>query len=974
MTQLELAFLGPPRIEYRGKPVSLDTRKAVALLAFLAVEGEAQTRDGLAALLWPESDRSHGRAALRRTLWALKRAFDGEGLTVDRESVGLDIDAGVDIDTTRVRALLDGCATHGHSTLEVCASCIEPLTQAADCYRGEFLDGFTLRDSPVFDDWLQSQTEASRRELIGILDRAIKYARRCLALDPMNEAMHRRLMLVYSWARQRPAALRQYRDCVRVLDRELGVPPLEETTQLYHAIREDRVPAPPRARGDEAVIVTTDATDRKRAPVVVVPGRPTYPLVGRDTEWDALVQAYSTVGPDGHLIVLEGEAGVGKTRLAEEFLAHVEGAGANTVSARCFQGEDRLPYGLFVEALRSATSGPDSTQARLTSISELQLNEVARLLPEIVGDRPGLPTPSPLDSPGAQSRYFEAVALVLQELCRGVTPGVLFLDDLHWADEASISLLTYLVRRLEGRPLCVLATWRGGGAGDGPRSMVSEARRAGLATTVSLSRLSISAVEELVRAADVPGLGISEERAEQLYLATEGLPFFLVEYLASLSEALSDEADSATSEWTVPASVRDLVRSRVASVSETGRQLLDTASVIGRAFELDIVQRASGRTDDETVAAMDELVSHGLVQEESGAEGGSLSYDFSHQQIRSLVYEETSLARRRLLHRRVAEAIESRFKGRRDHGRHAGSTARHYRIAGRDSEAAVYFKVAGDHAKGLFANAEALDHYRNALLLGHEDVAAVNESIGDQLTLLGEYRGAIESYETAASLGGTDLLPRLEGKLGTVYIRRGDWELAESHVQAAVAGLGEFGSASQRSRLYADWALIAHRRGDAPRAARLAGEAATLATDPEDTEALAQAHNVLGILSRNGGDLDAAVQHLERSLDLARTLSDPSVRVAALNNLALARGAIGDIETAIDLARSALELCASQGDRHREAAIHNNLADLHHAANRPEDAMSHLEQAVTMFAEIGEDLESESLEFREPEIWKLVEW
>ncbi len=783
----------------------------------------------------------------------------------------------------------------------------------------------------------------------------------------MNEAMHRRLMLLYAWARQRPAALRQYRDCIRILDRELGVPPLDETTQLYHAIREDRVPAPPSVRGEGFPAAGPREPGQTPTAVAAVQGRPTLPLIGRSTELDDLVNAYSTVGPDGHLVVLEGEAGVGKTRLAEEFISHVRGIGAQTVSGKCFQGEDRLPYGLFVDTLPSAVSNADSSKAGLRSLSGPELNEVTRLLPEIFAGHADAPYPAPLHSPGAQSRFFEAVARAMDELCRGEVPGVLFLDDLHWADEASISLLSHMVRRLKGRPICVLATWRSEGAGsrDELRAVASEARRVGLSTMVSLARLGPASVEELVRASEAIGLKVSKEQSQGLYLQTEGLPFFLVEYFMALSEADGSEASALNT----PASVRDLVRSRLDAVSGTGRQMLETASVIGRTFELDTVQRASGRTDDETVGAVDELVAHGLVDEETGAEGGGLLYDFSHQLVQSIVYDGTSLARRRLLHHRVAEAMASRLTSHRDRGPRAGAIARHYQSAGRDADAAGYFVLAGDHARRLFANAEALDHYRSALLLGHRDAAGVNESIGDLLTLLGEYSQAIESYETSASVGGDDRMPRLDGKLATVYIRLGDWEMAESHVQTAVAALGESGPARDRSRLYADWALIAHRRGNATEAVRLAEKAAELATLGEDSEALAQAHNVLGILSRNAGELDRAVQNLERSLDLTKTLSDPSVRVAALNNLALARGAIGDVEMAIDLARSALELCASQGDRHREAAIHNNLADLHHAADRPEDAMSHLRQAVTMFAEIGEDLET-----MEPEIWKLVEW
>ena len=976
MSRIELLFLGPPRIERDGGPVSLDTRKAVALLAYLAVTGEGQSRDTLATLLWPDADRSRGRSALRRTLSTVNKAFGGEGLAADRGTVGLDLHADLDIDVFRVRHLLDRCETHGHSSAGVCTSCVRPLTEAAGLFRGYFLDGFTLRDSAPFDDWQSSETERFRRELTSILERlvachaeggelelAASYAQRCLSLDPMHEAMHRRLMLVHSWAGRRPAALRQYRECVRILDRELGVPPLEETTELYQAIREDRAPKAPTSTHR----LEMGAPSVERQPADPARRGPAYPLVGRATERDALLHAYSKVGPDGHIVVMEGEAGVGKTRLAEDFLDRVRTTGAQTVTGRCFEGEDHLAYGLVVDLLRSGISASEGSEKAIRDLPDFQISEVGRLVPEITSGRSGLPA-RPMDTTGAQSRFLEAVAGALELICRADQPGVVFLDDLHWADDASIGLLAYLVRRLKGRPLCILATWRSERVdpGDRLRSILAEAQRAGVATAVPLSRLSPAAVGELVSVVDSRGLKISAKHQERLYSETEGLPFFLVEYLNAISKAERLEEDR----WSVPTGVRELVRSRLSAVGETGRQTLETAAVIGRAFDLDTVQRASGRSDEETVAAVEELLTSGLVDEASGGDRHTgVWYDFSHDQVRSLVYDETSLARRRLLHRRVAEAKESRFSGTADRGPEAGAIARHYEMAGRDSEASQYYRLAGDYSTGLFASAEALEHYRKALLLGHDDTAAVNESIGDQLTLLGQYGEAVESYETAASLAGEDRIPGLEGKLGAVYIRRGDWEMAESHVQAAAAGVRESGGEGQISRLLADWSLVAHRRGRTEDAFRLAREAEETADSDGDKRALAQAHNIRGILHRGRGELGEACRHLETSLALADELEDRDARVAALNNLALARGASGELDAAIGLAETAVELCATLGDRHREAAVHNNLADLLHRAGRPDDAMIRLKRAVEIFAEIGEDRGE-----MQPEIWKLVEW
>lgn len=1027
MTQLKLMLLGSPRMERDGQAVEVDTRKAIALMAYLAVTRQSHSRDALATLLWPDYDQAHARAALRRTLSALNKALAGDWLEVDRENIALNPDASIWVDVVDFQRHLSTCRSHGHPADIVCSDCMAPLTQAVALYRDDFMAGFTLRDSPDFDEWQFFQTESLRRELGRALenlvycqtnnrefDSAISYARRWLALDPLHEVAHRELMRLYAWADQRGAALRQYRECVRIFDQELGVPPLEETTQLYEAIQENRLPAPPEAKSTAATRqvpaeerggrVAGPQDTRKGweslvtfAPAPSLPRSPAaLPLVGRSAELAMLVEAYTAMTGNGHLIVLEGEAGIGKTRLAEEFLTYVQTQGGVTLRARCYEGETNLAYGPFIEGLRAAVSQIDPTGSRLTAIPAHWLSETVRLLPELASVRPGLPPSPPLDNPGAQSHFFEGLSQVLLTLCVGAAPGVLLLDDLHWADAASLELLTYLVRRLRGRPLCFLLTWRSEGAQQARlQQVITEARRAGLGTVLTLPRLDQASVAELIQSVpnSLSAQTTPDSLSQRLYHETEGLPFFLVEYLTVLSK---NTTLTSGDDWSMPGGVRGLLQSRLAGVSETGWQLLNTAAVIGRSFEFDTLRAASGRSDEEVVAGLEGLIEQGLVTEVGGERG--LSYDFSHEKLRTLVYEQTSLARRRLMHRRVAEALVSGVRSRSDlrgfrEAYYAGlvsQIAHHYRLAGQDSEAADYFKQAGEHARALYANAEALAHFRSALALGQPDAVALHEAIGDLHTLLGEYSAALTAYETAAALLGDEetrtrrgeesavaapprplafLLARVEHKLGDVHHRRGEWELAESYFEAASLILQEAGLTEQSARLYADWSLTAHHHNQPLRALGLAHQARELAEKSGDQQALAQVHNILGILARSQDDFDLACQHLGQSLELARVLGDSSAQIAALNNLALAHSACGRLEQAIQLTETALALCVSRGDRHREAALHNNLADLFHAAGQNEAAMPHLKQAVTIFAEIGAEAGAP-----QPEIWKLVEW
>ena len=280
--------------------------------------------------------------------------------------------------------------------------------------------------------------------------------------------------------------------------------------------------------------------------------------------------------------------------------------------------------------------------------------------------------------------------------------------------------------------------------------------------------------------------------------------------------------------------------------------------------------------------------------------------------------------------------------------------------------AAEYFQHAGDYARQLFANQEALAHYQSALALDPSQPAALYEASGDLQALSGNYPAAIRNYETAAALLNQTDLPPIEQKLGNIHALLGAWELAECHYQAALEGSQE---PARQAWTYADWSRTALRRGEAERALQLAEKSLELAQVCQDMRALIQAHNILGILERNRGNLDIAAQHLEHSHQLAEKIGDPHAQAASLNNLALIQAARADFPAAVRLAQQALEICLRQGDRHRAAALHNNLADFFHAQGEQETAMQHLKEAATLFSEIGVDDQASM-----PEIWKLTEW
>jgi len=318
MPRLALRFLGPPLIELDGQPVQLGRHKAVALLAYLALTCQPHSRDALATLLWPELDQSHARGQLRRTLSLLNRTLGDEWLAVDRETIEWAGYAGAWIDVEALRERLAACAEHGHLPDQACAKCIPLLEEAVDLYRDGFLAGFTLPDAPAFDEWQFFEGEGLREQVADALQRlarwygdqgehesAIPYARRWLALDPLHEPAHRELMALYARSGQRAAALRQYAECERVLEEELGVEPSSQTVELYEAIR-----------AGQDLSGLPNLTGLHTSPPHNLPEQLT-PFVGRGDELAELGELLSPTA-EVRLVTVVGPGGMGKTRLALE--------------------------------------------------------------------------------------------------------------------------------------------------------------------------------------------------------------------------------------------------------------------------------------------------------------------------------------------------------------------------------------------------------------------------------------------------------------------------------------------------------------------------------------------------------------------------------------------------------------------------------------------------------------------------------
>src|SRR5580700_3316099 len=1016
MTELRLALLGPPVVLRDGLPVTFDTRKAVALLALLAVTGREHSREQLADLLWPEADSAKGRASLRRTLSGTAAAM-GAGLTISRAAVALDLSA-VRVDVREFETLI---ARPDTASLE----------RAVQLYRDDFLAGFTLRGCPDFEEWQTSVSEELRQVLArglqrlvaaciaeGDLERATGHARRWLQLDPLHEPAHQAIIRLHGWADQRSAAMRQYRSLVRVLDRDLAVRPLPETTRLYDDVRAGRLeppPAPSVVRAAESLVAPVEAPAASAAVDASEVGGAAgiWPLVGRETELAKLRAAWQATGTAGRVVAIAGQAGSGKTRLITEFrteATHLPRA-AVVLAARCHDGETALPFVLAADLLRTALAiRPD-----LPEVLPAQTAAMAgRLVPALAAAHPDSVAPA-LDSPVAVTRLYAAIADTLRAAAQGGgapgaagsggagsggagsgaagpgaaadtqgPAGVVVVEDVQWADSSSLGLLAYLVRRLADWPLLLVLSWQDEQAGRLRvlRTALNEAEDQSMGEMIEPGLLGPEAIGALL---DLDGM--PQVEVDRLMAETRGLPMLVREYIEALRSA-EDSAEPGAqgpeqADWWPPASVRDLLRARLQTVSEPTRQMLTAAAVLGSDNDADLLRAVSGRGEDEIVEAIDEALARSLLTEiPPPAAGQAPSYGFPYEALRRTAYESATLARRRLLHGRAADILTRRYE--RDPATiRAATVAGHLQLAGRDAEAAQWWWRAAQAARELYAHAEAYAHLARALALGYPQLPG-RIALGEVLVVLGRYREALAELETAAALAGAGVSEgagasdgadeadravqaSIEHKLADVHHRLGDWDLAEAHL-AVVTELVAAAEPGRLARAEADRAVVAYRRGDAGQAAAFGRAALSCARSAADRGATAQALNVLGMLAARAGDTAAAETYLRDSLAEARQLPELGAAVAALNNLARLLAETSRNREALQVAAEALELGSELGDQHRVAALHTNMADLLHADGQGDAAMTHLKEAARRFASVDVG------DAPRPEIWTLVEW
>ena len=678
-----------------GAPLSLKRRKTEALLAYCALPpGQRHSRDKLAALLWGDRPLPRARSRLRETLFVLRRALataDPPCLELGRETLAVAADA-VDVDAVAFERL-------------VRAGGPEALARAVDLYRGDLLQGLAFRGA-LFEDWLMDERERLRelaldalakllahQQSSGAAEAAVPTALRLIALDPLQEAAHRTVMRLYAQLGRRGAALRQYQLCVGILLRELGAEPEADTRELYQEILRRRP-----QRGTSAR-VSPEIAEHKPFLASPMIATPAIPLIGREGEvtWlrQALAQARAGLGRVG---VIVGEAGVGKTRLIAELVAEALPRGARLLLGRCYESDQILPFGPWVDAFR--TAGVSSDRRLLAELAPPWRAELARLLPEV--DVPGLPEPG-----DNQLRLFESVGHLLERLTAR-QPTVVVLEDLHWADEMTLRLLAYVTRRIAPWPLLLMVTAReedlaeASAAHSALRELGGQLH-AGRLTLFPLSRADTRRLTQALARAGTDARAV-KRLVQQVWAASEGNPFVAVETTRALQEG-SIGGDART--LALPQRVRELIAGQLERLSERAHEIVSVAAVIGREFEFALLERAGGLDEAGAARAVEELVRRRALH------GVGERFGFTHERVRAVVYDRLLPPRRKLLHRQVGEAIETVHAE--DLEPHYAALGAHYREGEVWDRAASYLGKAGKTALTRFGFREAAAYFEQAL-------------------------------------------------------------------------------------------------------------------------------------------------------------------------------------------------------------------------------------------------------------------
>jgi DNA-binding SARP family transcriptional activator len=805
------------------------SKKSRALLAYLVASGRAQRREQLCSLLWEGPDDP--RAGVRWALSKIRPVLDEPGVlrvVGDREHVGFQ-PQGAEVDLTRLRAV----------TAAGVAGCdAATLTGAVGSFRGNFLEGLDLPSCPRFHAWCLAERESLRTLEVAVRSallahhrqapqEALPHARALLALDPLAESSHIAVVRLLGELGRTHEALDAYEHCRTLLERELGTrPSLEMERERMRLGRGEPVPVRPRE-------VTADP---------VTPGEPPLPLFGREREQQELRRHLeaATGAQAGQILLLLGDAGVGKTRLLAELGDQARARGGALLSGKAFEAELVRPYGVWIEALGRA-------QVVLDGLPPAIRTDLAPLFPQ----------PDWVPEATDRARLFAAVKQAVLAQIRPGHPLVLALDDVQWLDEASAALLHYLLRALEGAPVLFVCAAREGELGDNPAALrlIRTLDRDRRLTRLRLRPLDAQASAALVRTV------ARDADTDRVFTEAEGNPLYTIEVARALRGGQHEPRTT----------LEALIAERVDRLDPAAFNLLPWAAALGRTFDPKILAAVTGLPLPQLCVTLEELERREIFR---GA--GPAGYDFTHDLFRRAIYHRMPDARRRLVHLQIARSLLPLAEG---DSALAGDLAHHAALGGDSDTAARAYLAAGERCLRMTAWGEARELARRGLreveaLSGHQQLRLRLGLIGVEVLAHPSARRypqvereLSEVIEACEQAGLVQELGRGYYLRSVIGFHREDWNSAYDAIIRSAEVRSRADTATRAQAVAETARCLIMIEKEIPRARDLIAEARALLAGAPPVFSLQWA---TALLARYAGDADQAEQGLRRTLVLAR--------------------------------------------------------------------------------------------------------
>ena len=835
---MDFRILGSLEVLDDGRAIALPGTKPRALLALLLLHpNETLRADWLIDQLWGESPPAAAAKTLQMHVSRLRKVLgggDGTGPIATRDR-GYRIEIDPDqLDAHRFESLV--ARGRAELTAERPREAVAALDSALALWHGAPLadlayETFAQAEAARLDELKIGALELlmEAKLALGHHGEVVERLEPLVGEHPYREGLRAQLMLALYRSDRQADALQAYQDARRTLVDELGIEPGERLRGLERAIL---------AQDADLVLVIPEGPSETRAPTPT----PRRTFVGRDRELAELVAALdAALAGSGRLVLLAGEPGIGKSRLADALMDEARSRGANVAAGRSWEAGGAPAYWPWIQALRNhlRETEPDALRSHLGAGAA----DLAQLLPELRELYDSLPEPLALEGEGARFRLFEAVSSFLRSAA-GARPLVIVLDDLHAADEPSLLMLRFVGRELGDTPLLLVGAYRDVDPTlrEPLTAALAELVREPHTTQIALTGLTAADVAEYVELST--GIEPAPDLVDAIHAETEGNALFMSETVRLL--AAEGEVDWAGAQVRIPPGVRAVIGRRVARLSEPCRALLLPASVMGREFGLETLAEITELGAQELMDALNEAMAERVLDDVPGTPG---RVRFGHVLIRDTLYDDLTAARRMQLHREVGEALEAVYSS--DPEPHLAELAQHFVAAapiGTKGKAIEYARRAGDRAARQLAFEEAARHYEIALTLADAPLERCELllELGDADGRAGETpaskRAFLEAAELAERSGFADQLAR--AALG--YGGRFAWARAMADpalVPLLERGLSVTDERDVRTRVRLLARLAAAARDDATRERRaeLGEEALRIARESGDPVALASA-------------------------------------------------------------------------------------------------------------------------------------